>query len=165
MRQSLEHEPPVLRPYFFSGRGWLHVLRTQYGADLRGLTLQEPEKLPDIEWPEVQEKKRPRKFPWVRQHVRVAQHPSEPGFSFDNFPEFFDGKTYLYCLIEQYGENLEDLSPEAVHALPILDPPFPRDYHDNRSHLKEYSPAESIDLQRRSHAFLERPIVYFPEEN
>jgi len=155
---------PTERPALFSGREWLRILRTQYGEDLRGLTLAELEKLPDIEWAAVVEtKKNIRRFPWLRKQVVIAQHPSEPGFSFDNFPEFFDGRTYVRCLTEQYGENLEDLPPAAIRNLPVLHPPYPAWYRDERSHLEDHSPAESIDLQRRGYAFLQRPAIHFPE--
>lgn len=148
-------QPPHshVRPKLFSGREWLRVLVEQYGENLKGLSLAELEKLPDTGW--VQPEQKPSLLEKVGEKLGLVatKHPSQPGFRFDDCPDFFDGKSYLNSLVQTYGEDLEHLPVQAIRNLPILETK-PLDNPDiNSGYLKYVSPAEAIELERGAYEF------------
>jgi hypothetical protein len=144
------------RPLAFNGRKWLEVLRLQYGENLQGLSLDELSLLPDAEW----EQPKPKDSLWRKLGFGALRHPSQPNFSFDDCPDFFDGASYLTALTEKYGEDLRELPAEAVRNLPTLE--LPEDNHP--SWPRHVSPSEAIELNRRSYVFLHMPVVRHPAE-
>lgn len=133
---------------------WLHDLRERYGEDLRGLSLEELERLPDIKWsPEV--------YPtsiWQRIVARLGgtaiKHPSEPGFSFDECEDFFDGRSYIRALTRMYGDGLEAMPDSMREQMPIIAGGDLSNPDITSGYLQRPTPAESIDLQRETHVFL-----------